>query len=203
MFKFVLSTSSSTTREEPRRDEPGKSSSQNSYRAPEDAKASTITSQESQFADLHDRLQTMAHVLDAAYEEIVRLSHLAEGRHQEIVRNFVSKDKVNSMEQKIQNIDSAVQGYQQQFISLQKLVRDSHSRLTVGLPQHMSESMYISHLFFNRMTKPTANKNSTVISTKSPRMGFLLFIFISFQLLLAASYVVYKRRRANVPKKYL
>lgn len=87
----------------------------------------------------------MAHVLDAAYEEIVRLSHLAEGRHQEIVRNFVSKDKVNSMEQKIQSIDSAVQGYQQQFISLQKLVRDSHSRLTVGLPQHMSES--ISSIF--------------------------------------------------------
>ena len=141
VFKFVLSTSSSMTREEPRRDEPAKSSPQNAYRAPEDAQASKFTSQEAQFADLHDRLQNMAHVLDATYEEIVRLSHLAEGRHQEIVRNFVSKDKVNSMEQKIQNIDTAVQGYQQQFVSLQKLVRDSHSRLTVGLPQHMNESI--------------------------------------------------------------
>ena len=145
VFKFVLSTSSPTPREEPRRDEAVKSPAQNSYRAPEDAKASSITSQESQFADLHDRLQRMAHVLDATFEEIVRLSHLAEGRHQEIVRNFVSKDKINSMEQKIQTIDSAVQGYQQQFTNLQKLVRDSHSRLTVGLPQHMSESK--SHTF--------------------------------------------------------
>lgn len=137
---FVLSTSSPTPREEVRRDEAVKSPAQNSYRAPEDAKASSITSQELQFADLHDRLQRMAHVLDATFEEAVRLSHLAEGRHQEIVRNFVSKDKINSMEQKIQTIDNAVQGYQQQFTNLQKLVRDSHSRLTVGLPQHMNES---------------------------------------------------------------
>lgn len=103
-------------------------------------------SQESQFADLHNRLQTMAHVLDAVFDEAVRLSHLAEGRHQEIVRNFVPKDRLNAMEQKIQSIDSAVQGYQQQFIGLQKLVRDSHSRLTVGLPQHMSESVLLIFL---------------------------------------------------------
>lgn len=173
VFKFVLTTSSPTIREEPRRDEPAKSSSQNSYRAPEDSKASTITSQESQFADLHDRLQAMAHVLDATFEEIVRLSHLAEGRHQEIVRNFVPKEKINSMEQKIQSIDSAVQGYQQQFLSLQKLVRESHSRLTVGLPQHMSESMF-SHLFLpflpprkipSRFADQNANSNFNKVSS--------------------------------------
>jgi mannose-binding lectin 1 len=176
IFKFVLSTTSSTTREEPTKSPP-----QNAHAAPEDAKASTIVSQESQFADLHDRLQNMAHVLDGVYEEVVKLSLLSEGRHQEIARNFVSGDKLNAMDQKLQSIETTVQGYQQQFLGLQKLVRDSHSRLTVGLPQHMSE----------------------IISTKSPRMGFLLFIFISFQLLLAGSYVVYKRRRANAPKKYL
>jgi mannose-binding lectin 1 len=34
-------------------------------------------------------------------------------------------------------------------------------------------------------------------------MGFLITIVIVFQLLLAASYIAYKRRRANAPKKYL
>jgi len=43
----------------------------------------------------------------------------------------------------------------------------------------------------------------TVISTSRPRMGFLITIVIVFQLLLAASYIAYKRRRANAPKKYL
>ena len=34
-------------------------------------------------------------------------------------------------------------------------------------------------------------------------MGFFIFLLVVFQLLLAGSYVVYKRRRANAPKKYL
>jgi hypothetical protein len=94
----------------------------------------------------------MAHVLDGVYEEVVKLSLLSEGRHQEIARNFVSGDKLNAMDQKLQSIETTVQGYQQQFLGLQKLVRDSHSRLTVGLPQHMSES--ISRVFFVRYESP-------------------------------------------------
>ena len=54
----------------------------------------------------------MAHVLDAVFDEAVRLSVLAEGRHQELVRNFVTKEKLSTMEQKLQSIDTAVQGYQ-------------------------------------------------------------------------------------------
>jgi mannose-binding lectin 1 len=34
-------------------------------------------------------------------------------------------------------------------------------------------------------------------------MGFFLFMLIAFQVLLAVSYVIYKRRRANMPKKFL
>ena len=34
-------------------------------------------------------------------------------------------------------------------------------------------------------------------------MGLLLFVFVGVQLLLAGAYVIYKRRRAQGPKKYL
>lgn len=34
-------------------------------------------------------------------------------------------------------------------------------------------------------------------------MGVFLFMIIAFQALLAGSYVIYQRRRANGPKKYL
>lgn len=34
-------------------------------------------------------------------------------------------------------------------------------------------------------------------------MGFFITLIIVFQLLLAGSYVIYKRRRANMPKKFL
>jgi mannose-binding lectin 1 len=34
-------------------------------------------------------------------------------------------------------------------------------------------------------------------------MGFFIFLVIAVQVLLAASYIVYKKRRANMPKKFL
>lgn len=34
-------------------------------------------------------------------------------------------------------------------------------------------------------------------------MGFFIFLLIAFQVILAISYVIYKRRRANMPKKFL
>ncbi|MCJ1465505.1 hypothetical protein MMC07_004123 [Pseudocyphellaria aurata] len=182
-YKFVLTTSSSTTREEPRRDRgpPPSSPPQNSLPTLEDALASSFESQEARFADLHNRLQVIAHAADHIYGELTKLAEKSEGRHQELARNALSTDKLNAMDQRIQNVENLVRDYQGQLSNLDRLLKESHSRLTVGLPQHMSE----------------------IISTRSPRMGVFLTIFIVFQLLLAASYVVYKRRRANGPKKYL
>lgn len=41
------------------------------------------------------------------------------------------------------------------------------------------------------------------ITASTPRMGYFLFLVIAFQVFLAIAYVVYKRRRANMPKKFL
>ncbi|MCJ1260357.1 hypothetical protein MMC22_000217 [Lobaria immixta] len=182
-YKFVLTTSSSTTREEPRRDRapPPSSPPGNSLPALEDVLASSIESQEARFADLHNRVQLMAHAVDNIFSELTKLAERSEERHQELARNAMSTDKLNAMDQRIQNVETIVRDYKGQLSNLDRLLKESHSRLTVGLPQHMSE----------------------IISTRSPRMGVFLTVFIVFQLLLAGSYVVYKRRRANGPKKYL
>lgn len=42
-----------------------------------------------------------------------------------------------------------------------------------------------------------------VISTAAPKMGMFIFVVIAFQVMLAGAYIIYKRRRANAPKKYL
>ena len=42
-----------------------------------------------------------------------------------------------------------------------------------------------------------------VVTASAPRMGFFLFVIIGAQALLAVSYIVYKRRRASMPKKFL
>lgn len=41
------------------------------------------------------------------------------------------------------------------------------------------------------------------MSTSTPGMGRFVWIIIGFQVVLAAAYVAYKRRRANSHEKYL
>jgi hypothetical protein len=44
---------------------------------------------------------------------------------------------------------------------------------------------------------------AAAIAARAPNMNLFLFLFAAFQLTLAGSYVVYKRRLAQSPKKYL
>lgn len=105
-----------------------------------DALASSFKSQDSQFEDLHNRLQVLAHAMDALYREITKLAKDSEGRHQQLVQNSLVIEKLNAMDQKIQTIESIVREHPGQFANLQRILRDSHSKLTVGLPEHMTES---------------------------------------------------------------
>ncbi|KAL2050506.1 hypothetical protein ABVK25_009175 [Lepraria finkii] len=93
----------------------------------------------------------------------------------------MSVERLIAMDQRLQGIENTVRDYQGQFSSLQSVLKDSHSSLAESLPKRMGD----------------------IITTSAPRMGLLLFIFIGVQLLLAGAYVIYKRRRANGPKKYL
>lgn len=82
----------------------------------------------------------MAHAVDRIFGELTKQAEKSEGRHQELARNAMSTDKLNAMDQRIQNVETIVRGYQGQLSNLDGLLKESHSRLTVGLPQHMSES---------------------------------------------------------------
>lgn len=43
----------------------------------------------------------------------------------------------------------------------------------------------------------------TVISASAPKMGMFVAIIVAVQIMLAGVYIVYKRRRNSMPKKYL
>lgn len=49
----------------------------------------------------------------------------------------------------------------------------------------------------------TASCFVTVMSKSAPRLGMFVFIIIAVQVMLAGAYIVYKRRRNSMPKKYL
>ena len=41
------------------------------------------------------------------------------------------------------------------------------------------------------------------MTASAPRMGMFVFIVLAVQVMMAGAYIVYKKRRANMPKKYL
>lgn len=53
------------------------------------------------------------------------------------------------------------------------------------------------------VTEHLPNRVQENAADHAPRVGFMITCFIVFQLTLVVAYVLYKRRRANAPKKYL
>lgn len=181
LYKFLLFTSGSVTREEPRRAKTPYGEQPNiNANTPPDTPAQSVD-QTAQFQDLYNRLQTLAHSIDSLYNEVRVLADRSEARHQELSRNVNSPERLGAIDIRLQGIETIVRGYQGQFSGLESSLKDTHSSLAENLPKHMGD----------------------LITTSAPRMGLLIFVFIGVQLLLAGSYVIYKRRRANGPKKYL
>jgi mannose-binding lectin 1 len=152
VYKFVTTTSSSIAREEPRRNQQPPQQQQQYQQPPpyqqqqpyqqhyEDTQASQYTNQEAQFADLHNRLQIMAHAIDNIQHAVSKLSDSSEGRHQEIARNVMSGDQLNAMDQRIQGIERTVRDYQKEFSNLQSVLKDTHGNLMQSIPAHMTDS---------------------------------------------------------------
>ncbi|KAL2011306.1 hypothetical protein VTN00DRAFT_4024 [Thermoascus crustaceus] len=156
----------------------------------EDRPASYYTTWEQQFADLHTRLQLINHASSNLIREVTSISSKINKDHQELLQNVATKDmmaildsRLQRIEQSLQNIKRDIEGkdYQDRFAQLQETLKHSH----LSLADNLQGTIH------------------NIITTSSPRMGLFIFLIIAFQLLLAGLYVYYKRRRANMPKKFL
>ncbi|KAL8953564.1 MAG: hypothetical protein Q9222_000559 [Ikaeria aurantiellina] len=188
VYKFVTSTAPSVTREVPRHNPPAQQPPPPPPPPGSDPGAAVnIQGSRSdaqftdQFTDLQNRLAHLSRLVDTVYQEVQQLASHSDGRHHDISQRFSTREQVNAMDGRLQSIENTLQGYQGKFSSIQDGLKASHSSLNEGLTQQMTH----------------------IISTKSPKVGSFVVILIAFQLLLAGSYVIYKRRRANGPKKYL
>ncbi|KAJ5121509.1 uncharacterized protein N7515_009470 [Penicillium bovifimosum] len=124
---------------------------------------------------------------------VQNLAQKAEQRHTELAQKIMMQErqqgsinaqfdaKLSHIEQLLQNIQRDLEGKDGRFSQLQETLRSSHLSLTENLQGHLLSA----------------------ITSSAPRMGFFIFCLIAFQVLLVIGYVVYKRRRANMPKKYL
>ena len=153
VFKFIVKTSNAVSREEPRREKPapienqGQGSQQASNEDLKDTPASSIKSQDAQFADLHNRLQVMNHAMDNLFREITKISSATQARQQDFQQNVGSGDQLKALDERLQKIESGLEGirketkdYTMHFQDLHNTLKYRHDTLLESLPDAMGHS---------------------------------------------------------------
>ncbi|KAI9849726.1 MAG: hypothetical protein M1838_000087 [Thelocarpon superellum] len=161
--------------------------------------AAQDTAQDAQIRDIQTRLGSMTQQLDRL-EGLMRTAAERPGQAttpqqgQEgsgaSVNDRMLNEQVTGLDQRLRSIErtlrtiqSDVEGrdFKDRLDRLQSALEAAHTNLMTHLPASMSK----------------------IVSTSAPRMWTFIFAIVLIQLALAASYVIYKRRRASAPKKYL
>jgi len=156
--KFTVSTTNAVAREDisQRREanqQPNQQQQQQQAPPPAeqipDTPASNIRSQENQFADLHNRMQNLQHLVVSVLHE-VREGQSQRDRHDEVMKRVMSiNDRVDSLERmysRVEQITKTIQkdiegkDYKEHLTNLQDTLKDTHASLMNSLPQHMSDS---------------------------------------------------------------
>ncbi|RDH34066.1 concanavalin A-like lectin/glucanase domain-containing protein [Aspergillus welwitschiae] len=141
---------------------------------------------EQQFADLSNRVQVVNQATDNIIRELGSQDTKAANRQVELLQKLASKEQIASLDARLQRMEQMLQTIQRDLEG-----KDYHSRFN-----QLQETLRSSHLSL------TENLLG-VITSSAPRMGFFICMIIAFQGLLAVAYIIYKRRRANMPKKFL
>lgn len=164
-----------------------------------------LSALQKQINDLQTRLNSLASSTDKILSELSSESKRADERQHEVLRRSAPRDQLNGMDSRMQRVEKVVeavqkdlQGNKQHFSKLQDAVQRSHSGLLEKV-QSTSNSRFCPL----RMCRDMVLICDSVVLSSAPRMGMFIFLVVAFQMVLAGAYVWYKRRRANMPKKFL
>ncbi|KAJ6164852.1 hypothetical protein N7470_003524 [Penicillium chermesinum] len=148
----------------------------------------TDKSFESYFQNLNNQIQLQNKATSTIIQDLKAQAAKAEERSSEILRT--SRDLIQGLESRLQRMEQTLQTVQRDLES-----KDYSTRFN-----QLHDTLRSSHL---SLSESLQGSLLSAITASTPRMGFFLFLVIAFQVVLAASYVIYKRRRANMPKKFL
>lgn len=180
---------------------PGAASSQNNGELSwdsdiADAAPDKITSSKAQFADLHNRLQSVNHHLSTVFRSIASQGQVGEQRHEEtsamlgelkgllgsrVADRLDKLDKLDAVEARLAGLERELKSVRNELA--QKMRETEHAVKSTVSDKHETLSQHIR-------------------ASAAPGHARLILAIFGSQLLLAAAYVLYKRRKAS-PKKYL
>ncbi|KAI2638262.1 concanavalin A-like lectin/glucanase [Xylaria nigripes] len=158
--------------------------------APADASADSITSSKAQFADLHNRLQSINHHLSTIFRQVAGTNSQAENRHQETLQTLQEIKQVLS---KLDRLDSVTNEITQMQRDLQNIKNDLNQKISQS-ESNVKRSINTNH--GNMLEHVATHSQATPGHTK------LILIIIGSQFVLVAGYVLYERKKTS-PKKYL
>ncbi|OQE44312.1 hypothetical protein PENCOP_c002G05574 [Penicillium coprophilum] len=149
-----------------------------------------------QIADLSGRIQLAGKATNLILQEIRNQAQKADERHAELVQKSLAQDRqLAQFDSRLSRVEQVLQTVQSDLKSVASQSKDYSGRFN-----QLHETLRSSHL---SLSENLQGHLLSVITASSPRMGFFIFLLIAFQVVLVISYVIYKRRRANMPKKFL
>ncbi|UNI16313.1 hypothetical protein JDV02_002754 [Purpureocillium takamizusanense] len=153
-----------------------------------DQPAEMYTTSSAQFQDLHNRLQSATHLLNAVHR--TNLQHRKKSdddqediKHtlHELREQLLHSNRNDDLNHRIRELESEVRSLRDEIHNKLSAHQDDLHRY---LGQHHT---LLSH----------------TVTSSMPGHGKLIFIIVGTQALLVTAYVLYKKRKANSPKKYL
>lgn len=157
----------------------------------EDMPAASIHNQQEQFADLHNRVQILNNYMLDMLDLMDEFEHKMKQRFTEVMARVGSIDdrgaatirdleKVerNSM-QILRDLES--KDFKDVLNSVHTAIENSHDGLRRSLPLHLGAA----------------------VEAQRPNMIKFLFMAVAVQIMVTGAYMLYKKRRAAAPKKYL
>lgn len=149
-----------------------------------DEEPEDIVSSKAQFADLHNRLQSVNHHLSTIFRSIGKNANTDEARHAELssmiddLKGLMGRlEKVDVLEQRIRDLTTEMRSTRQEMAGR---LRDSEA----SIREHVTD------------------RNEDVRSHAKSTHTRLIWIVLGSQAVVLAAYVYYKRKKTT-PKKYL
>lgn len=153
----------------------------------QDVLASNVKTQDDQFADLHNRIQDIAHHVAAIYTALESANEQAEHRHNEIMSRLAPlSDRIEHNVRLSERTESTAM----------QLLRDLESKDYKDLIAAMHRRLEDNH-------KDIPNVVRAVVQQHGLSWMSLLAIAFAVQVMVVGAYLVYKKRRGGAPKKYL
>ncbi|KAI0199966.1 legume-like lectin family protein [Astrocystis sublimbata] len=156
-----------------------------------DTSADSITSSKAQFADLHNRLQSINHHLSTIFRQGAGMNNMAEKRHEE------TSKMISDLKQSLSKLDK-LDRLEQMASEVTKLQREIQN-IKTDLNNRVSQSE-------NNLKRAISSNHGTMLEhvavQTTPAHGKLIFVIIGSQIVLVVGYILYERKK-TMPKKYL